>query len=180
LVHRYYQNCWDITITDAQGGLKTKGPVIKTPKTTPKGTCFRVDGKTHLTAMYGALVTGATTALEPVSPTIGAGGTVNIAPPDSVGTKPEDKPGCLTYTVVKGDGLAKIAARFDIANYKEIYALNKDKMADEDTLNIGQVLLMPGDCDPTGPTVTGGGPAAATVAFVPLLAAVALVAVLVR
>lgn len=155
--------------------------MIKTPKTTPQGTCFRVDGNTHLTAMYGALVTDATTALEPVTPTDGAGGKVTIAPPNSVGTKPEDKPGCLTYTVVQGDGLAKIAARFDIADYKTIYALNKDKMPDENTLNIGQVLLMPGDCDPAaGSSVTAGGPAAATAASVPLLAAVALVAVLVR
>ena len=189
-----YQNCWDITITGAPGGLETKAFKIQTPKTTPAGGCKRVNNQ-KLTAMYGPVATDAITTIVPDVVDAGAGGTIVIAPPDSVGTKPEDKPGCVTYTVVKGDSLSKIATRFDVepvdpptasnpatgggTNWEKIYSLNKNTMTDADTLNIGQKLLMPGDCDPAGSVTTGGG-ATAAAASVPLLAAAALAAALVR
>ena len=50
------------------------------------------------------------------------------------------------YTVVKGDSLTRIAKRFDIADWKTIYQLNKGTMLDENTLDVGQKLLLPGDC----------------------------------
>lgn len=189
-----YQNCWDITITGAKGGLKDKAFKIATPKTTPAGGCKRVN-KQKLTAMYGPVATDAITTIVPDVVDVGAGGTVVIAPPDSVGTKPEDKPGCVTYTAVQGDSLSKIATRFDVEAvdpptklnpatgggtiWEKIFALNKNTMTDADTLNVGQKLLMPGDCDPAK-AVTAGGPATAAAASVPLLAAAALAAALVR
>ena len=56
------------------------------------------------------------------------------------------KSGCVMYTVVKGDSLTRIAKRFDIADWKMIYQLNKGTMSDENTLDVGQKLLLPGDC----------------------------------
>ena len=66
------------------------------------------------------------------------------------------------YTVVKGDSLTRIAKRFDIADWKTIYQLNKGTMLDEDTLDVGQKLLLPGGPPsslappPAGPSASHG------------------------
>ncbi len=51
-----------------------------------------------------------------------------------------------TYTVKSGDNLYKIAERTlgDGERYREIYAANREMLADENTLEAGQVLKIPG------------------------------------
>jgi len=112
-----YINCFDVTIPAATGGMQSVAPSI----TTPIQDCARVDTTTHFTPMFGTLAVA--------------------------GKTPVDT-GCTTYTVKAGDTLSKIATLFDIeGGYTSIYNLNKDVMTDENTIEIGQVLKMPGgDC----------------------------------
>lgn len=53
--------------------------------------------------------------------------------------------GDVTYTVVGGDSLSKIARNFygDANKYPEIFEANRDKLSDPDKIQIGQVLRIP-------------------------------------
>ena len=122
-----YINCFDVKITGAKGGMATSNPSVTTPL--PK--CIRVD-KTGLTPMFGAKM-GSGSIAPP------SGGNNNGGSTDTT---------CVTYTVKAGDTLTKIATEFDVAGgYNKIYELNKDTMKNENSVEIGQVLKMPGgDC----------------------------------
>jgi LysM repeat protein len=50
----------------------------------------------------------------------------------------------LTYTVVSGDTLSKIAKRFygNAGDYTKIFAANRDQLSDPDKINVGQVLKL--------------------------------------
>ena len=52
---------------------------------------------------------------------------------------PSETPSPLTYTVVRGDNPAGIAAKFDIS-VEELYALNN--LTERSLLQIGQVLII--------------------------------------
>ena len=51
----------------------------------------------------------------------------------------------LTYTVVSGDTLSKIAKRFygDANSYQRIFQANTDQLKDPDKINVGQVIKLP-------------------------------------
>ena len=51
----------------------------------------------------------------------------------------------LTYTVVSGDSLSKIAKRFygDANAYHKIFQANTDQLSDPDKIQIGQVITLP-------------------------------------
>jgi nucleoid-associated protein YgaU len=55
------------------------------------------------------------------------------------------KPASVSYTVVAGDTLSKIAkAHLGDANaYMKIFEANKDKLSDPDKIQVGQVLTIP-------------------------------------
>jgi len=147
-----YSNCFDVKITGATGGMKTNNPSI----TTPISQCVRIDSTTLLTPMFGAKV--------------GTGGGGNAGGGGSPGggdnAGGENAGGgtgtsCVTYTVVQGDTLTKIASEFDVVGgYQKIFQLNMETMKDENTIEIGQVLKMPGgDCLKDGdvPATTPSG-----------------------
>ena len=51
----------------------------------------------------------------------------------------------LTYTVVSGDSLSKIAKRFygDANAYHKIFQANTDHLSDPDKIQVGQVIKLP-------------------------------------
>ncbi len=51
----------------------------------------------------------------------------------------------LTYSVVSGDTLSKIAKRFygDANAYNKIFQANTDQLTDPDKINVGQTLKLP-------------------------------------
>ena len=51
----------------------------------------------------------------------------------------------LTYTVVSGDSLSKIAKRFygDANAYHKIFQANTDQLSDPDKIQVGQVIKLP-------------------------------------
>ncbi|QQS49583.1 MAG: LysM peptidoglycan-binding domain-containing protein [Acidobacteriota bacterium] len=51
----------------------------------------------------------------------------------------------LTYKVVSGDTLSKIAKRFygDANSYKKIFDANRDQLNDPDMIKVGQELKLP-------------------------------------
>lgn len=51
----------------------------------------------------------------------------------------------LTYSVVSGDTLSKIAKRFygDANAYNKIFEANRDQLSDPDKIKVGQVLRLP-------------------------------------
>lgn len=51
----------------------------------------------------------------------------------------------LTYAVVSGDTLSKIAKRFygDANSYQKIFAANTDQLSNPDVIKVGQVLKLP-------------------------------------
>ena len=51
----------------------------------------------------------------------------------------------LTYAVVSGDTLSKIAKRFygDANAYHKIFQVNTDQLSDPDKINVGQVIKLP-------------------------------------
>lgn len=51
----------------------------------------------------------------------------------------------LTYAVVSGDTLSKIAKRFygDANAYQKIFQANTDQLTDPDKINVGQTLKLP-------------------------------------
>merc|ERR1712166_653320 len=138
--------------------METTVPTITTPITK----CVRVNRQTKLTPMFGAAVGSG-----------GSGGTGGTTPPDnSGGTGGTPERDCATYTVKEGDTLSSIATDFDIEGYyvdnvlfdgyQKIYQLNMETMKNENTIDVGQVLKMPGgDCLKDGqvaaPTPSGNG-----------------------
>lgn len=52
-----------------------------------------------------------------------------------------------TYTVESGDSLSLIAKKVwgDMSRWKEIYEANKDKISDPNVIQVGWVLVIPGD-----------------------------------
>jgi nucleoid-associated protein YgaU len=57
----------------------------------------------------------------------------------------DDVGGLLTYTVVKGDSLSKIAKREygDANKWHKIFEANKDVIDDPDLIEVGQDLIIP-------------------------------------
>jgi nucleoid-associated protein YgaU len=51
----------------------------------------------------------------------------------------------LTYSIVSGDTLSKIAKRFygDANAYHKIFQANTDQLSDPDKINVGQVIKLP-------------------------------------
>ena len=51
----------------------------------------------------------------------------------------------LTYQVVSGDTLSKIAKRFygSAGDYQKIFEANRDQLSDPDKINVGQTLKLP-------------------------------------
>ncbi len=51
----------------------------------------------------------------------------------------------LTYKVVSGDTLSKIAKRFygNAGDYQKIFNANRDQLSDPDKINVGQELKLP-------------------------------------
>jgi len=77
----------------------------------------------------------------------GRGETATASAATGRAAQPDTRPDTpQTYTVRSGDNLYKIAQRTlgDGERYREIYAANRDKLADENTLEAGQVLKIPG------------------------------------
>jgi hypothetical protein len=143
-----YSDCFDITINGAAGGIESSGA---TKITTPL-TCQRIDSNTGVTPIYGALMIS-NDGSPPAVPGSSGGGT-SPTPPQGGGGMPPDvnvdpATGCTKYTVQSGDTLSAIALRFDVADWRTIQALNN--LANPDSLEVGQQLLMPGDCG-TAPT----------------------------
>ncbi len=64
------------------------------------------------------------------------------------------------YTVVRGDSLSKIAARFlgDPYRWPEIYALNRGQISDPNLIYPNQVFILPTDATSTGETVGSSSP----------------------
>ena len=132
-----YINCFDVRISGATGGMETSNPSV----TTPLPQCIRVNPTTGLTPMFGSKM-----GSESGGGGGGGGSTPPAAPDNSSGGGSGTT--CVTYTVKSGDTLSSIAIEFDVVGgYQKIYELNMETMKDEDTIDIGQVLKMPGgDC----------------------------------
>jgi LysM repeat protein len=137
-----YSDCFDIKVVGAAGGIEATAPSITDPLT-----CKRIDG-TGATTIYGPLMIS-----NDGSVPAGSGGTAAPAPgPDDTSVESD---GCTKYTVKAGDTLSAIATRFDIDKWETIQELNK--LQNPDALEVGQVLLMPGDCDSRAGENEGNG-----------------------
>lgn len=133
-------------------------------------------------ADLGAILTKLQSAVQALVQALGGSAQLGTtAPPtpgpvgggDSATSKPADKPTqtdgaqspgqgaapARTYTVVSGDTLSKIADRFGIKDWKQLYELNKDVVGgNPDVLEVGTKLVLPdGAAEVPAPSGTGGG-----------------------
>ena len=143
-----YHSCFDVVVPNSKGGIETSAYAY-VPGSSP--TCVRVDDTTHITPNYGPFGGGTGTGGGPVTtpPTDGpappSGGDGDGA--DEVQKYADDlKNGCVDYTVVAGDTLAKIGEGFDIewaivqeANKANYPSLNTDP----DYIDVGWTLQIP-------------------------------------
>lgn len=70
----------------------------------------------------------------------GAGG--NVAMPTIINIGTVITPNTSEYTIIKGDSLSSIAARFG-KNWQQLYAINRDRVSDPNKIFAGQRLRIP-------------------------------------
>jgi nucleoid-associated protein YgaU len=138
-----YQNCFNVKITGAAGGMESSAPSISTNPTNPIiSNCVRVDPTTHLTPHFAGLSDEGTEGGESAGPVPGQ----------------EVEGDCVTYTVQSGDTLSAIADTYDVdGGYQAIFEANKDVLVSADSIEIGMKLVIPGsDCDSSKKKNAGG------------------------
>jgi LysM repeat protein len=148
-----YNNCFDVIIENAQGGLENVAPSFIAD---PIMDCKRV-GADKLSRMFANYV-GATPDWDSIGD--GEGGVTVPVGPVPVPAQPvspdSDSPTCkegeilvstdlpATYTVVTGDTLLKISEKYDLENWDSLFRINTpDPLTDPNILNIGDVLKLP-------------------------------------